>query len=75
MENLFWIGFIGAIIAGLFAVTQAKKVMTYSEGTEKMCKIAASIRAGANAIIWTPPTNGELFRDVMKNYREGKPHP
>ena len=34
-----------------------------------------SIRAGANAIIWTPPTNGELFRDVMKNYREGKPHP
>ncbi|MFR0797071.1 MAG: hydrolase [Oscillospiraceae bacterium] len=32
-------------------------------------------RAGANAIIWTPPTSGELFRDVMKNYREGKPHP
>ena len=30
---------------------------------------------GANAIIWTPPTSGELFRDVMKNYREGKPHP
>ena len=37
--------------------------------------IRATIRAGANAIIWTPPTNGELFRDVMKNYREGKPHP
>ena len=51
MENLFWIGFIGAIIAGLFAVTQAKKVMTYSEGTEKMQKIAASIRAGANAYL------------------------
>ena len=37
--------------------------------------IRATIRAGANAIIWTPPTSGELFRDVMKNYREGKPHP
>ena len=37
--------------------------------------IRATIRAGANAIIWTPPTNGELFRDVMKNYRAGKPHP
>lgn len=37
--------------------------------------IRVTIRAGANAIIWTPPTNGELFRDVMKNYREGKPHP
>lgn len=37
--------------------------------------IRATIRAGANAIIWTPPTNGELFRNVMKNYREGKPHP
>ena len=37
--------------------------------------IRATIAAGANAIIWTPPTSGELFRDVMKNYREGKPHP
>ena len=37
--------------------------------------IRATIRAGANAIIWTPPSSAELFRDVMKNYREGKPHP
>ncbi|MBQ9329570.1 MAG: sodium/proton-translocating pyrophosphatase, partial [Oscillibacter sp.] len=51
MDNLFWIGFVGAIIAGLFAVTQAKKVMTYSEGTERMQKIAANIRAGANAYL------------------------
>ena len=51
MENLFWIGFVGAVIAGLFAVTQARKVMTYSEGTERMQKIAASIRAGANAYL------------------------
>ena len=51
MENLFWIGFLGAIVAGLFAVMQAKKVMSYSEGTEKMQKIAASIREGANAYL------------------------
>ena len=51
MENMFWIGFAGAIIAGLFAAMQAKKVMTYSEGTDKMKKIAASIRSGANAYL------------------------
>ena len=51
MENLFWIGFLGALVAGLFAIMQAKKVMGYSEGTEKMQKIAASIREGANAYL------------------------
>ena len=51
MTNLFWIGFLGAAIAGLFAWTQVKKVMSYSEGTDRMQKIAASIRAGANAYL------------------------
>ncbi len=51
MENLFWIGFIGALVAGLFALMQAKKVLSYSEGSEKMRKIAANIRAGANAYL------------------------
>ena len=51
MENLFWIGFIGALVAGLFAVIQAKKVLSYSEGSEKMRKIAANIRSGANAYL------------------------
>ena len=51
MENLFWIGFIGAVIAGVFAILQAKKVMSASEGTDKMKKIAASIREGANAYL------------------------
>ena len=48
---MFWIGFVGAVVAGLFAVLQAKKVMGYSEGTEKMQKLAASIREGANAYL------------------------
>jgi len=37
--------------------------------------ILKTIRAGANAITWTPPSNGEVFKDIMNAYREGKPHP
>ncbi len=37
--------------------------------------VLATIRAGANAIVWTPPGNGEVFRAVMDAYREGKGHP
>ena len=51
MENLFWIGFVGALVAGLFAWAQAKRVLRYSEGTDTMKKIASSIRAGANAYL------------------------
>ena len=51
MQNLFWIGFLGAVIAGVFAIVQAKKVLSYSEGTDKMKKIASSIREGANAYL------------------------
>lgn len=51
MENLFWIGFLGFALAAAFACLQAKKVLSYSEGTEKMQKIAASIREGANAYL------------------------
>ena len=37
--------------------------------------ILETIKAGANAITWTPPSNGEIFRDIMAAYRENKPHP
>lgn len=37
--------------------------------------IKQTIEAGANAITWTPPSNGEIFKDIMENYRLGKPHP
>lgn len=36
--------------------------------------IEATIDAGANAITWTPPTNGELFKIQMERYREGLAH-
>ena len=51
MDTLFWIGFVGAAVAGVFAWVQARKVMRYSEGTERMQKIAANIRQGANAYL------------------------
>lgn len=31
--------------------------------------IEAVIEAGANAVTYTPPTNGEIFRDMMEKYR------
>ncbi|MDR0196726.1 MAG: hydrolase [Oscillospiraceae bacterium] len=37
--------------------------------------VTETILAGANAITWTPPSNGEVFKDIMTAYREGKPHP
>ena len=51
MDNLVWIGFVGAALALIFAYLQKCKVMKCSEGDEKMVKIASSIRAGANAYL------------------------
>ena len=51
METLFWIGLIGAALAGLYALLQTKKVMSFSEGNDLMKKIAGAIREGANAYL------------------------
>jgi K(+)-stimulated pyrophosphate-energized sodium pump len=51
LENYFWIGLVGAILALLFAYIQSRKVLAYSEGTEQMQKISSAIRAGANAYL------------------------
>ena len=51
LENLFWIGFFGAFAAILFAFLQSRRVLSFSEGTPAMQKIAASIRSGANAYL------------------------
>ena len=32
-------------------------------------QILETIRAGANAITYSPPSNGELFADIMQKYR------
>ena len=51
LSNLFWVGFVGAVVALVFALLQRNKVMKFSEGDDKMKEIAAAIRAGANAYL------------------------
>lgn len=51
MLKYFGIGFIGALVAGLFALVQVKRVFSFDEGSELMKKIAGAIRTGANAYL------------------------
>ena len=43
--------FVGSLLALAFAVIMAKRVMSFDEGTDRMKKISASIRSGANAYL------------------------
>jgi 2-keto-3-deoxy-6-phosphogluconate aldolase len=36
--------------------------------------IEAVIKAGANAVTYTPPTNGEIFKEMMERYRKQCSH-
>ncbi len=51
MEKWFLLGFIGAVMALAFAMLQRHRVLSVSEGNERMQKIAAAIRSGANAYL------------------------
>ena len=52
MEKLLiLLTFLGSVFALAFAALTAKKVLKFSEGTEKMQKISQSIRKGANAYL------------------------
>ncbi len=48
-------------------------IMATGGPTEESIK--DTIEAGADAITWTPPSNGEVFRAIMEAYRKGEPHP
>ncbi len=37
--------------------------------------VAQTVEAGANAVTWTPPSNGEIFADIMEAYRRQEKHP
>ncbi len=50
------------------------KVPIIATGGPTEQSIIETIEAGANTITWTPPSNGEIFRDVMSAYREGRLH-
>ncbi len=51
MENYLLVGLVGAVLALLFAFSQSKKVLSFSEGNDTMKKIALAIRQGANAYL------------------------
>ena len=57
--------FVGALLAIAFAVIMAKRVLSFDEGTEKMKKISASIRSGANAYLKRQYTIVLIFFAVM----------
>ena len=45
------------------------KVPIMASGGPTSDSIRATIEAGANAIVYTPPSSGELFRSLMDDYR------
>lgn len=47
------------------------KVAIIATGGPTDQSIIDTINAGANAITWTPPTTGEIFKDIMTKYRQG----
>ncbi len=57
--------FVGAVLALVFALIMAKRVMSFDEGTDKMKKISASIRSGANAYLKRQYTIVLIFFVVM----------
>lgn len=57
--------FVGAILALVFALIMAKRVLSFDEGTDRMKKISASIRSGANAYLKRQYTIVLIFFIVM----------
>jgi K(+)-stimulated pyrophosphate-energized sodium pump len=65
IDNLFWLGYVGAFGGILFAAVQIYKVMKLPEGNEKMIKIAQAIRSGANAYMKRQYTTVAIFFAAM----------
>ena len=51
-----------------YAVPGVPVIATGGKNGESIC---AAIGAGADAIVLTPPTPGDLFKDIMARYRKG----
>ena len=51
------------------------KIPVIATGGSTDESILETIHAGANAITWTPPSNGEIFKEIMTAYRENREHP
>jgi K(+)-stimulated pyrophosphate-energized sodium pump len=64
-EQIFLLVPAGSVLALLFALFQARKVLSFSEGSELMRKISGSVREGANAYLRRQYTGVALFFVVM----------
>ena len=58
------------IVAGIRRDFPKVPIIATGGNTEESIK--RTIDAGANAITYTPPTNGEIFKDMMNKYRQEK---
>ncbi|MDR2575971.1 MAG: sodium-translocating pyrophosphatase [Treponema sp.] len=65
VHQLFFLVPIGSILALLFAFIQARRVLGFSEGSDIMKKISASVRKGANAYLKRQYTGVALFFIAM----------
>jgi len=65
IENLFWLGYIGAGAGLIFAFIQIRKVMSYPEGNETMVQISSAIREGANAYMKRQYSTVTVFFLIM----------
>jgi len=51
LNNLYLVSLIASIIALVFVYSQAKKVLSFDEGTDQMKKISRAVRTGAGAFL------------------------
>lgn len=48
-------------------------VAVMATGGPTIQSVIDTVNAGANAVTWTPPTTGQLFKGIMEKYREELP--
>jgi len=65
IEQLFWVGYVGAAAGLIFAFMQTRKVLSFPEGNETMLKIAGAIRKGADAFIRRQYTTVAIFFGIL----------
>jgi K(+)-stimulated pyrophosphate-energized sodium pump len=65
VKQLFYLVPIGSVLALVFAFIQARRVLGFSEGSDIMKKISASVRKGANAYLKRQYTGVAMFFVVM----------
>lgn len=61
------------IVSTIRATSATVPILATGGGTEET--IRRTVEAGANAVTYTPPTTGALYRRIMERYRRGGAEP